>query len=234
LVGFGGNENHQNQYEASQRRRLCRHFKKGYCIRGRSCQFLHEPCISYTDEQKVFLGGLPLHVTPEMLKSELQKQGITILNEPRIMPGLTSEVCLGSVEEAEKLISRRFIFVDHNRLDVRPYQNREQLRKRVASVVQRSVFLGGLPYNTTGDMIIADLKRLDIKVVDPPIIKNGFAPRVVLESTDNAKMLVSLKRVIVNGTVVDVRPYVACKKRPQAKESLREMLTSHMKTFGYE
>jgi len=214
LVGFGEcNENHQNQSKVSQRRRLCRHFEMGYCILGRSCEFLHEPSIFYPDKQKVFLGGLSLHLTPEMLKAGLEKQGLTVLNEPTIMPGFTPEVCLGSVEQAEKLIAQRFIVVDNNRLDVRPYQNREQLRKGLASAVQRSVFLGGLPDNTTGERIIADLERLDIKVVDPPVIKNGFAPRVILESIEHAKMLVSLKRVIVNGTIVDVRPYMDYKKR---------------------
>jgi len=96
-------------------------------------------------------------------------------------------------------------------VDVRAYQDRDQLRK--GYLVQRSVFLGGLPNGTTGEVIVADLKRLDIKVVDFPVVKNGYAPRVVLGSIEHAKILVSMKRVVVNGTLVDVRPYVNFRKR---------------------
>jgi len=210
LVGFGEDE----KDEKVRRRRLCRHFVKGFCSRGEMCEFLHDSSIFCTDEQKVFLGGLPLHITPQILKDKLENQGLTVLNKPKIMRGFTPQVCLGSVEQAEKLIARRFVYIDEHRLDVRPYQDREQLRKGLPSVVKRSVFLGGLPEDTTGDMIIADLQRLeDVKVVNFPVVKNGYAPRVVLESLEHAKMLVSLKRVIVNGTCVDVRPYVNFKKR---------------------
>jgi hypothetical protein len=213
LEGFGEETEKKNNNSGFRKRRLCRHFVKGFCIRGDACDFLHDPSVFCTDEQQVFLGGLPLHFTPELLKLKLEEQGLTVLNEPRIMRGFTPKVCLGSVEEAKKLISQRAIIIDDHRLDVRPYQDKNQLRKGLPSVVKRSVFLGGLPENTTGEMIISDLKRLDVRVVDYPVIKDGYAPRVVLESVKNAKMLTSLKRVMVNGTVVDVRPYVNFRKR---------------------
>jgi len=210
LVGFGENEEKVGKLE---KRRLCRHFVKGFCLRGETCEFLHDASIFCTDEQKVFLGGLPMHMTPGMLKDKLEKQGLTVLNTPKIMRGFTPQVCLGSVEQAQNLIAQRFIFIDEHRVDVRPYQDREQLRQGLPSIVKRSVFLGGLPENTTGEMIVDDLQRLDVKVVNFPVVKNGYAPRVVLESLENARMLVSLKRVMVNGTAVDVRPYVNFRKR---------------------
>jgi len=129
------------------------------------------------------------------------------------MRGFTPQVCLDSVKVAEKLINQRFIFIDDSRVDVRPYQDKDQLRKGLPSVVKRSVFLGGLPEGTTGEMIIEDLQRLDVKVVDIPVVKDGYAPRVVLGSVEHAKMLVSLKRVMVNANAVDVRPYVNFRKR---------------------
>jgi len=208
LVGFG-----EEKKQVYRKRRLCRHFVKGFCIRGDACDFLHDESVFCTDEQKVFLGGLPLNFTPEVLKDKLEAKGFRVLNKPKIMRGFTPKVCLGSVEEAEKLIAQRYIFIGKHRVDVRPYQDKDQLRKGLPSVVKRSVFLGGLSESTTGKMIVADLKRLDIEVVDYPVIKNGYAPRVVLGSVEHAKMLVSLKRVMVNGTVVDVRPYVNFKKR---------------------
>jgi len=214
LEGFGElNEKKGEQDKGFRKRRLCRHFVKGFCLRGTSCKFLHDLSFFCTDDQKVFLGGLPTHLTPEMLKAKLEDQGLTVLNKPRIMRGFTPQVCFGSVEEAKKLIARRFIFIDDYRVDVRPYKDRDQLRLGLPSVVKRSVFLGGLPDNTTGENIVADLQRLDMKVVGIPLIKNGFAPRVVLESLEHAKMLVAMQRVMVNGTVVDVRPYVNFRKR---------------------
>jgi len=211
LIGFG--EETKTKDSDLRKRRLCRHFVKGYCLRGDSCEFLHDPSIFCTDEQKVFLGGLPLHMTSAILKAKLEEQGITVLNKPRIMRGFTPQVCLGSVEQAERLIATRFLYIDDHRVDVRPYQDREQLRQGLPSIVKRSVFLGGLPEDTTGEMIVQDLQRLDVKVVNFPVVKNGYAPRVVLGTLEHAKMLVALKRVMVNGTAVDVRPYVNFRKR---------------------
>jgi len=213
LVGFGDNKPTELNRGEVRRRRLCRHFVKGFCLRGSSCFFLHDPSIFCCDEQKVFLGGLPLHLTTVMLITKLEEKGLTVLNKPRIMRGFTPQVCLGSVEEAEKLVAQQYIYICDQRVDVRPYQEEDKLRQTFPSVVKRSVFLGGLPEKTTGDMIIKDMQRLDIKVEVVPVVKNGYAPRVVLASLKDAKMLVALKRVVINGTVVDVRPYVNFRKR---------------------
>jgi len=212
LVGFGDKPPELPHCEV-RRRRLCRHFVKGYCLRGSSCFFLHDPSIFCSDEQKVFLGGLPLHLTSVMLITKLEEKGLTVLNKPRIMRGFTPQVCLGSVKEAERLVAQQYIYICDHRVDVRPYQEEDKLRQTFPSVVKRSVFLGGLPEKTTADMIIKDMLRLDIKVEVVPVIKNGYAPRVVLASLKDAKMLVALKRVVINGAVVDVRPYVNFRKR---------------------
>jgi len=211
LAGFG--EPNEKRDIVFRKRRLCRHFVKGFCLRGDSCDFLHDQSFFCTDEQKVFLGGLPQNLTAEALKTKLEKQGLTILNKPRIIRGFTPKVCLGSVDEAVRLVAQGSICIDGHSVDVRPYKDKDLLRKGLPSVVKRSVFLGGLPENTTAEMIISDLQRLDIKVVQCPVIKDGYAPRVVLDSLESAKMLVSLKRVMVNGTAVDVRPYVNFRKR---------------------
>jgi len=212
LEGFGNSPPKQKD-GVFRKRRLCRHFVKGFCQRGELCGFLHDPSIFCSDAQKVFLGGLPLHFTPTMLKVNLEELGLTVLNNPRIMRGYSPEVCLGSVEEARELVSRKHIYIGEHRLDVRPFKDKDQLRQVVPSPAKRSVFLGGLPEDTTAEMIVNDLRRLDIKVVDCPVVKNGYAPRVVLGSLEHTKMLVALKRVMVNSTVVDVRPYVNFRKR---------------------
>lgn len=211
LAGFG--ESNEQRETVFRKRRLCRHFVKGFCLRGDSCDFLHDRSFFCTDEQKVFLGGLPQNLTAEALKTKLERQGFTILNKPRVIRGFTPKVCLGSVEEAGRLVAMGSITIDGHNVDVRPYKDKDHLRKGLPSVVKRSVFLGGLPENTNSEMIVSDLQRLDIKVVQCPVVKDGYAPRVVLDSLESAKMLVSLKRVMVNGTAVDVRPYVNFRKR---------------------
>jgi len=198
--------------DVNRKRRLCRHFVNGFCLRGGSCDFLHDHSVFCSDAQKVFLGGIPSHITPEILKSKLEEIGLTVRNYPRIMRGFCPQVCLGSVEEAKKFIALKNFYIDEHCLEIRAFQDKDQLRK-IPSAARRSVFLGGLPENTTKEMIINDLKRLDIKVVELPIVKDGYAPRVVLKSVENAKLLIALKRVMVNGAVVDVRPYVNFRKR---------------------
>jgi len=212
LVGFGDKPK-QAKEDVVRKRRICRHFMKGFCLRGGSCAFLHDPSIFCRDEQKVFLGGLPLHLTPQSLKAKLKEKGLTVLNKPRIMRGFTPKVCLGSVEEAERLVAQKYIYIGDQRVDVRPYLDEDKLQQTLHSVVKRSVFLGGLPENTTGEMIVKDMQRLDIEVEMISVVKKGYAPRVVLASLIDAEMLVALKRVVVNGKIVDVRPYVNFRKR---------------------
>jgi len=184
LVGFV--ESYDKKDPGLKKLRLCRHFVKGFCLRGDSCKFFHDVSIFCEDEQIVFLGGLPLHMTTAILKDELEKQGFRVLNRPKIMRGFSPKVCLGSVEQAETLIAKRFLYIEEHRVDVRPYQDKEQFRRGLPSTVKRS----GVPENTTGEMIVHDLQRLDVKVQNPEV-KYGYAPRVVLESLESAKMLVS-------------------------------------------
>jgi len=98
-------------------------------------------------------------MTTAILKDELEKQGFTVLNRPKIMRGFSPQVCLGSVEQAEILIAKRFLYIDEHRVDVRPYQDKGQFRQGLPSTVKRSV-LGGVPENTTGEMIVHDLQKV--------------------------------------------------------------------------
>merc|ERR1719204_3082959 len=57
--------------EPQQKSRHCRHFLKGHCERGESCGFRHDYSVFCTDLQKVFLGGLPSHLTASLLKKKV-------------------------------------------------------------------------------------------------------------------------------------------------------------------
>jgi len=223
LRGFG--EKRPEHWEPlpedeNRKRRLCRHFLKGHCKRGRACDFLHDPSIFCPDFQKVFLGGLPAHITETTLQEKLTQQGYTVINKPKVLRGFTPQVCLGSVEEAQQLIKKGRIFIDGSQVDVRPYEAfaKDDLDKRLPDDTKRSVFIGGLSNGTTGQMIINDLEKLDVKVVNHPLIKTGFTPKVTLGAVEQAQKLIKMKRVRIHHSLVDIRPYVNFRDSPTQRK----------------
>lgn len=214
LEGFG-EKRPQEEPDQNRKRRLCRHFLKGHCKRGKACDFLHDSSIFCPDLQKVFLGGLPAHITEASLREKLAEQGYTVINRPKVLRGFTPQVCLGSVSEAQRLIEKGKINLDGSLVDVRPYEAfaKDNLEKKLPDDIKRSVFLGGLVTGTTGQRIKDDLEKMDVKVVNHPIIKTGFSPMVTVGTVQQAQMLVKLKKVLVNDALVDVRPYVDFRKR---------------------
>jgi len=199
-----------SEEEQSRKRRLCRHFLKGHCKRGKTCDFLHDPSIFCPNSQKVFLGGLPAHITESTLRQRLAQQGFKVINKPKVLRGFSPQVCLASVEEAERLIEKRNIQIDGSFVDVRAYEacTKGGINESYPDEIKRSVFLGGLSEGTTSQMIKDDLQKMDVKVINYPIVKTGFTPKVTLGSVRETNMLVNLKKVQINDTLVDVRPYV--------------------------
>jgi len=214
LEGFG-EKREVPQEDQNRKRRLCRHFLKGHCKRGKACDFLHDSSIFCPDLQKVFLGGLPAHITESTLREKLADQGFTVINRPKVLRGFTPQVCLGSVNEAQRLIEKGKINIDGSLVDVRPYEAfaKDNLEKKLPDDIKRSVFLGGLVTGTTGQRIKDDLEKMDVRVVNHPIIKTGFSPMVTVGTVEQAQLLVKLKKVLLNDALVDVRPYVDFRKR---------------------
>jgi len=196
LQGFG--EKRPDHWEPPQedyyrKRRLCRHFLKGHCKRGKTCDFLHDLSIFCSNTQKVFLGGLPPHITEDTLRQKLAEQGYNVINRPKILRGFTPQVCMGSVEEAKRLIASRKILIDGTVVDVRPYEAfaRDDIVKKFPDDIKRSVFLGGLSNGTTCQIIKDDLDKLDVKVVNHPLIKSGFRQKLLLGRS--SRLLSSLR-----------------------------------------
>jgi len=198
---------HNSQLEPIKKVRHCRHFLKGQCVRGKTCGFIHDRSIFCTDTQKVFLGGVPQHFTPTSLRQKLTDLGFTVLNKPRVLPGFSPEVCLGSVQEAQILISKGSIMIDGVRIVVRPFKDQS-----LNGGIRHSVFLGGLANGTTSEMIKQELAKLDVQVVNHPVIKAGFSPQVTLKSAEETQKLVQLAKVRINGVFVNVRPYANVRK----------------------
>jgi len=197
---------HQNK-----QRMFCWHFIRGYCKRGETCIFQHCSSVAHSDAQKVFLGGLPFHVTQESLKLKLKEMGFNVINTPviiRIVRGYSPQVCLGSADEAQRLIKKGTILFDGYVVDIRPYRAvTQKQQQRIIDVTKRSIFLGGLAKDTTVQMIWHELSRLGVKVVNRPVVKARFCPQVILATVQQAEMLVSKAKLQVNGVWVDVRQY---------------------------
>jgi len=186
----------------------CRHFLKGYCERGDSCGFRHDRSVFCSDKQKVFLGGLPPHLTVNLLREKLEEQGFTVLNQPKILRCFSPQVCLGSVEEASRLVEKGTIVIDGTYIRVRPYKGFSRDNKKTpADEVERSVFLGGLAPLTTINMIKDDIGIMGMKVVNMPDVKTGYSPKVTLETVNQAQTLLNLRQVQINGVMVSVRQF---------------------------
>jgi len=198
----------------------CRHFAKGWCRQGAACSFLHKNKDSWPDSQKVFLGGLPHSITPSDLVQELRQLGYEVINQPKIFRGFSPQVCLASSAEAMKMLDKRKISIYGCLVEVRPYtvsvEQFETITKkeldRQLDTNKRSVFLGGLPSCVTMQMLKASIENLGMKLMNRPLIRGGFIPKVTLASAKQADKLVARGSIDINGATVSVRPYG--KKQP--------------------
>jgi len=71
---------------------------------------------------------------------------------------------LASVEEAQKLISKKTILIDGSDVDVRPYEafSKSGIDKLRPGEIKRSMLQGGLAKKTTSEMIKNDLEKIDV------------------------------------------------------------------------
>jgi len=202
--------------EPQQKSRHCRHFLKGHCERGDACGFRHDRSVFCSDMQKVSLRGLPPHFTASLLREKLVEQGHTVLNQPKILRWFSPQVCLGSVEEARRLIEKGSITIDGAFIRVLPYEG--FTRDNPADEVERSVFLGGLAPLTTVDMIKDDIAIKGMKVVNMPVVKSGYSPQVTLETVGQAQTLLNIVQVQINGVMVSVRPFAKIRNRSRKRK----------------
>jgi len=114
----------------------------------------------------------------------------------------------GDGSDGEDLVKKGHIKLWGTRVDVRPYQD-----KKPDSEARRSVFLGGLADNTTAADIKEALEKAGAKLRNTPVLKSGFAPQVVVDSSDQAQRLVQIKQVLCRGKMIDIRPFVDLRPR---------------------
>jgi len=171
------------------------------------------PCDSKSSsdaDQKVFLGGLPIGMKEKTLREQMCALGYKVLKRPKILRGFAPEVWMRSVEQAQELVARGSITLEGVKVEVRPYNSLAKLSelKKIPNVGKRSIFLGGLPNGTTAKDIKEVVMNMGMKVLNSPVVKNGFSRQVILENVPQAKTLIKMKKILLNGKLVDVRPFV--------------------------
>jgi len=171
------------------------------------------------DAQRVFLGGLPIGITERMLRQHLAALGYKVLKRPKILHGFAPEVWMKTVEQANDLIEKGVITIEGMQVEVRPYNSLTKLSelKKLPNVGKRSVFIGGLPAGTTTKDLQDVLVEMGMKVLNYPVIKHGFARQVILDTIAQAKFLIKMKKIQINGVYGDVRPFVNQKRRRRIK-----------------
>merc|ERR1719268_264363 len=173
------------------------------------------------DAQRVFLGGLPIGITERMLRQHIAALGYKVLKRPKILHGFAPEVWMKTVEQAKDLIAKGVITIEGMQVEVRPYNSLTKLSelKKLPNVGKRSVFIGGLPAGTTTKDLQYVLVEMGMKVINYPAIKHGFARQVILDTIAQAKFLIKMKKIQINGVYGDVRPFVNQKRRRRTKET---------------
>jgi len=172
---------------------------------------LGKPCSPNTDrDQRVFLGGLPLGMTERSLRQQLAVQGYKVLKRPKILRGFAPEVLMRSVEEAKELVERGTITINGVEVEIRPFNSlmKQSESRKIPNVKKRSIFLGGLSDSTTPKDIQNAFAEMGVRIVNYPVVKFGFSRQVILETIRQAKAMIAKKKVVINGTLVDVRPFV--------------------------
>jgi len=71
----------------------------------------------------IFLGGLASGTTRHMIKDDLEKLGVKVVNNPLVKMGFSPQVRLGTPEQAQKVVQLKQVVVNNALVDVRPYIN---------------------------------------------------------------------------------------------------------------
>jgi len=151
---------------------------------------------------------LPPNTTEVALRRQLTILGFSVINKNVSIHKSWPCVEFGSPNEAQKFI-KTGIMINGSLVELRSWKSvAERYRVRIADITRRSIFLGGLAESTTCKIIRLTLEKIGAKVVNLTKIKRGFCPKVTLSSVKQKEMLVLQRKIQINGSMVDIRPYV--------------------------
>jgi len=73
------------------------------------------------NNRSVFIGGVPHTITVSILKAEIEKMGMKVINHPHIKARFIPKVTLATVHQAKQLIAKGEIDLNGATVSVRPY-----------------------------------------------------------------------------------------------------------------
>jgi len=166
-------------------------------------------------DKRIFLGGLPAGMTERTLRQQIALLGYKVMKRPKILRGFAPEVLMRSAQEAKALVDKGTIMINGFEVEVRPFNAlmKQSESRKIPNVNKRSVFLGGLSEGTTAKDIQDAFSNMGIRILNYPVIKFGFSKQVILKNVHQAKALIEKKKILIRGTLVDVRPFVRQKSR---------------------
>jgi len=210
-INVVGDEESRLEEVRDNTNRSCKHYLLGYCERGSSCHFKHCPKDIDDLERTVFFCGLPSHVTKDELRKQLSDLGFSTEFVKIKLFKPWPLVQMGSAEEAKILLTKGTVYILGSLVRVRSQQTVAQNQiERVAEITNRSIFLGGIKRGITSKRVRLTLKQMGVKVVNFIRIKKGYCPKVTLATIVQAKMLIAMGKIRINGEMIDVRPYEPC------------------------
>jgi len=178
-----------------------------------------KPCSTDADgENRIFLGGLPIGITERSLRQQLAAKGYKVLKRPKILRGFAPEVLMRSAQEAKELVQLGTIMINGLEVEVRPFNPlmKQSESRKIPNIQKRSIFLCGLSDGTTAKDIQMVFAEIGIRIVNYPVIKFGFSRQVILETIRQARALIERKKILINGTLVDVRPFMGQQSRKKS------------------
>jgi len=169
-------------------------------------------------EQRIFLGGLPIGITERSLRQQLAAKGYKVLKRPKILRGFAPEVLMRSAQEAKELVELGTIIIKGVKVEVRPFNPlmKQNDSRKIQNIKKRSISLSGLSDGTTARDIQEEFAELGLRIKNYPVVTFGFSPQVILETGRQARALIERKKILINGTLVDVRPFMRQQSRKQS------------------
>jgi hypothetical protein len=186
--------------------KVCWHFLRGFCKRGKCCGFRHSVPITTNKSRKKSRPEASSHITEDALIKELSDLSLNVSCKmkrrekswPRKYRGL---------DPGMQALSEKELLVGDSR-SVSPSRMISNFQcKRFSDVTKRSIFLGGLSKGVTCQMIRIALERHEARVVSIVPVKKGFCPKVTLATIYQASKLISTAEIEIDGSLVEVRPY---------------------------
>lgn len=149
------------------------------------------------------------HITEDALRKELSDLGCKVNRIDGKQQNPWPRACPSSDTEAQFLFQNKKILLSGYHGYNSPMNEVLKIKnEQITDTTRRSVFLGGLPRGVTCKMIRIGLEKLKAKVVSIVQVKRGFCPKVTLATVQQALTLISAGKIEINGTSVDVRPYL--------------------------